>query len=94
MLVVDLMHELESGDWRILFVHLLRMLETLDESRINELDRRYVLVNLWLTGSLITAFYTDSACCQYSAKTPSDESIRIARSYTKWLPMTMRTCYR
>lgn len=40
MLVVDLMHEVESGTWRALFIHLLRMLISMDESRIAEVDKR------------------------------------------------------
>jgi len=40
MLVVDLMHEVELGIWRTLFIHLLRMLNALDKTLVNELDRR------------------------------------------------------
>lgn len=42
MLLPDFMHEVELGGWRALFIHLLRMLQTVDEERIVELDRRYV----------------------------------------------------
>lgn len=42
MLVVDLLHEFELGVWKAVFMHLLRMLEFLEESKIHELDRRYV----------------------------------------------------
>jgi len=42
MLLVDLMHEFELGVWRALFIHLLRMLNSLDKTLVNELDRRYV----------------------------------------------------
>lgn len=35
------MHEIELGGWKALFIHLLRMLESLDESLLIELDRRY-----------------------------------------------------
>jgi hypothetical protein len=42
MLLVDLMHEFELGVWKALFIHLLRMLNAMDKSLINELDRRYV----------------------------------------------------
>ncbi|KAG2005526.1 hypothetical protein CC2G_001925 [Coprinopsis cinerea AmutBmut pab1-1] len=44
MLVVDLMHEIELGVWKDLFIHLLRILESMDKSNINELDKRYRLV--------------------------------------------------
>lgn len=40
MLVVDLMHELELGVWRSLFIHLLRILNCIDERLIIELDHR------------------------------------------------------
>jgi hypothetical protein len=41
MMVPDLMHEIETGVWRSLFIHLLRMLQSIDESLLVELDRRY-----------------------------------------------------
>ena len=40
MLVVDLMHEVELGVWKALFIHLLRLLDCHDESLKHELDRR------------------------------------------------------
>lgn len=42
MLVVDLMHEFELGIWRMLFIHLLRILRAANKDLIHELDRRYV----------------------------------------------------
>jgi hypothetical protein len=42
MLVVDIMHEFELGVWKALFIHLLRILESVDKALIHELDRRYV----------------------------------------------------
>ena len=41
-MVVDLMHEVESGDWRAIFIHLIRILSSLDPSLVNEMDRRCV----------------------------------------------------
>ncbi|KIJ65737.1 hypothetical protein HYDPIDRAFT_87228 [Hydnomerulius pinastri MD-312] len=41
MLVVDLLHEFELGVWKAILTHLLCMLESLRESKIHELDRRY-----------------------------------------------------
>jgi hypothetical protein len=38
--VVDLMHEFELGVWKALFIHLLRILEAVDKTLVNELDRR------------------------------------------------------
>ncbi|KIK34655.1 hypothetical protein CY34DRAFT_97579 [Suillus luteus UH-Slu-Lm8-n1] len=40
-LVVDLLHEVELGVWRMLLVHLLRILTALDKDLINKLDERY-----------------------------------------------------
>jgi hypothetical protein len=42
MLVVDLMHELELGIWKAVFIHLLRILDCQNEGRKHELDRRQV----------------------------------------------------
>jgi len=36
------MHEFELGVWKALFIHLLRMLNAVDRSLVDELDRRYV----------------------------------------------------
>jgi hypothetical protein len=38
--VVDLMHDFELGDWRALFIHLLRILDAVDANLLLELDRR------------------------------------------------------
>jgi hypothetical protein len=40
MLVVDLMHEIELGVWKALFIHLLRILDSIDGTLLHELDRR------------------------------------------------------
>jgi hypothetical protein len=40
MLVVDLMHEVELGSWRSLFIHLLCILEHEGQGLLLELDRR------------------------------------------------------
>jgi hypothetical protein len=47
MLVVDLMHEFELGVWKVLFTHLLRILNTAHtgDALVHELDRRYVSLN-------------------------------------------------
>ncbi|KIM50229.1 hypothetical protein SCLCIDRAFT_34500 [Scleroderma citrinum Foug A] len=41
MLVMDLLHEFELGVWKAVFIHLLRMLESLKGDQLAELDRRY-----------------------------------------------------
>ena len=46
MLVVDLMHEVELGVWKAVFIHLLRILDCESESLKHELDRRYVYLKL------------------------------------------------
>lgn len=41
MLVVDLMHEVELGDWKAILIHLLRILESYGGANlVAELDRR------------------------------------------------------
>lgn len=41
MLVVDLMHEFELGVWKSLFIHLLRILASVNPNLLHELDRRF-----------------------------------------------------
>jgi len=43
MFLVDIMHEFELGVWRALFIHLLRILDSVSPTLLNELDHRYVL---------------------------------------------------
>jgi hypothetical protein len=40
-LVVDLLHEFEIGVWKMLFIHLLRIISAQDKGLVHELDRRY-----------------------------------------------------
>jgi hypothetical protein len=40
MLVVDLMHEVELGVWKAVFIHLLCLLDCHDENLKHELDQR------------------------------------------------------
>lgn len=40
MFVVDLLHEVELGMWKSLFIHLLRILNAQDKHLIHELDHR------------------------------------------------------
>ena len=44
MLVVDLMHEVELGVWKAVFIHLLRLLDCHDGSLKHEIDRRQVSI--------------------------------------------------
>ncbi|KAG6914252.1 hypothetical protein DXG01_001450 [Tephrocybe rancida] len=41
---VDLLHEIELGVWKNLLIHLLRILESVDDNMLHELDRRFRLV--------------------------------------------------
>jgi hypothetical protein len=36
------MHDYELGEWRSLFIHLLRMLDSVDSKLLMDLDRRWV----------------------------------------------------
>ena len=44
MLVVDLLHEVELGVWKAVFIHLLRLLDCHGECLKHELDRRQALI--------------------------------------------------
>ena len=39
-LVIDLLHEVELGVWKALFIHLIRILYSLDKKLVDELDHR------------------------------------------------------
>ncbi|KAK7444353.1 hypothetical protein VKT23_015366 [Stygiomarasmius scandens] len=41
MFTVDLLHEIEIGTWKAIFIHLLRILFAFDRSKVDELDNRY-----------------------------------------------------
>ncbi|KDQ51293.1 hypothetical protein JAAARDRAFT_199318 [Jaapia argillacea MUCL 33604] len=47
MLVVDLMHEFELGVWKVVFAHLIRILEAADATLVLELNRRFRLVPIF-----------------------------------------------
>jgi hypothetical protein len=55
--VVDLLHEFELGVWKAIFTHLLRMLHSLEESKVHELDRRFASVRNFVTCSLMPFRY-------------------------------------
>ena len=40
MLLPDLMHEVEIGGWKALLIHLLCMLQSVDDQLLVELDRQ------------------------------------------------------
>ena len=43
VLLPDLLHEMELGVWKHLFIHLLRLLDCVDDSLKVEVARRYVV---------------------------------------------------
>jgi len=51
------MHEVELGGWRAIFIHLLRILDSVDPRLVVELDRRYVYSVFW---KLLLDFGCDS----------------------------------
>jgi hypothetical protein len=73
MLVVDIMHEFELGVWKALFIHLLRILESVDKALIHELDRRYddCYSSCCLYKSDASITLLASGWYHLSAKTPS-----------------------
>lgn len=42
---VDILHEVEIGVWKSLFIHLLRLLEAIDKSKLNVLNARYAALD-------------------------------------------------
>lgn len=38
------MHEVELGGWKAVFIHLLRILESIDERLLSEVDKRWAQV--------------------------------------------------
>jgi hypothetical protein len=51
MLAIDLMHEVELGIWKAVFIHLLHILDCQNESLKHELDRRQVVRSLSMFGA-------------------------------------------
>lgn len=79
LLVVDQMHEFELGVWRALFIHLLRMLESLDKTLINELDRRYAMNALMLKNRKPKSDYLPEVLDKYLFLVASGVSLPICR---------------
>ncbi|KAH7904506.1 hypothetical protein BJ138DRAFT_1019068 [Hygrophoropsis aurantiaca] len=52
MFVVDFLYEVEIGVWKMLLIHLLRMLEACKEGHLHELDRRYRQVPTFGNGTI------------------------------------------
>ena len=48
MLTVDLLHEVELGVWKALFIHLVRMLHACGADKVHEFDKRCGLLDVEL----------------------------------------------
>jgi hypothetical protein len=44
MFVPDIMHEFDSGVWKSIFIHLLRILSSVKGNKLSELNRRCALL--------------------------------------------------
>jgi hypothetical protein len=60
-----LMHEFELGIWRALFIHLLRMLESLDPNLLTKLDHQWGSISFhpvfvrWINNTITIKFQGD-----------------------------------
>lgn len=91
MLVVDLLHEFELGVWKDLFMHLLRILASVNPGLVNELDSRYV--KLICCSRHCTDDYSIIVTDRYLllAETLSEGSRQMFLSLKNWLQETLRT---
>ena len=62
MLVVDIMHEVDLGIWKALFIQLLHLLEATDKGLLNALDIRQVRLEVFLC--FLPDRYPDTVVCQ------------------------------
>ncbi len=70
MFVVDLMHEVELNVLKGLFIHLLRILNSVDSALVIELDRRYIRIHHNILLSRHWLLFEGSDKYQALAKTP------------------------
>ncbi|KAG2012178.1 ubiquitin and ribosomal protein S27a [Coprinopsis cinerea AmutBmut pab1-1] len=77
-LVVDLLHEFEIGVWKDLFMHLVRILESLKPSSklVHTLDRRYRLVPSFL--QTIRAFTTNTSRMSRKAARDYEDALQCS----------------
>jgi hypothetical protein len=68
MLVVDLMHEVELGVWKNLFIHLIRILYSINPALVNEMDRQFVSLSAFKVQSSVLILVTDIDRCQPSGE--------------------------
>ena len=74
MLVVDVMHEVELGVWKALFIQLLRLLEASKKGTMNDLDARSV-ARLNFIGYLSSIIILGIAVCRHLGGRPSADSL-------------------
>lgn len=72
-LVVDLMHEVDLGVWKSLFIQLLRLLEATGKGLLNTLDIRQVRF-MKVAWPVRPDFHTGTVVCPRSEQTQSDAS--------------------
>lgn len=60
MFVVDLLHEVELGMWKSLFIHLLRILHAQDKNLVHKLDSRYSRILVSQKRILLNPYHLDS----------------------------------
>lgn len=58
LIAVDVLHEVEIGTWKSLFIQLLRLLEAIDKSSLNTLNMRFAVADRQLMCFLIPILRT------------------------------------
>lgn len=78
------MHEVELGVWKALFIHLLRILESVNENLLHELDKRSV--NIAISASFYMSFdFLDFAWYQLLAEIQLGGLPRTHLTSKRWL---------
>lgn len=76
MFVVDLMHEVELGTWKHLFIHILRIIDAKDSGLLHEVDYRYAI------DSILSGWCSDKFCRFRQIPTFGRDTIRKFSSNT------------
>ena len=71
------MHDFELGDWRSLFIHLLRILDSVDGNLLVELDRRYVISPAFNEPNVTCNIFAAIGKCLLLAEILFGSSLRI-----------------
>lgn len=91
---VDLMHEVELGVWKALFMHLLRILESVHENLLHELDRRLAIALIKHSLLFMVCGISDFVWYQHLGETQSEGLQLILQISEKWLPGIMRIYFK